>query len=217
MPSRQEIDTWIPFLSLLFAPALLIDRKRGSSEKAIRLLKQSIELDRNLGEAYSLLASMHADAGREKEAETLHVKALQVSPWNADFINNYAVFLHSKGICRLSSSYLLSLSLPTLWFQPFPPTLCLSLCTCHFPVIFFFLVSISDFLPFSKTRERERERTDIFPDYSHSLSLHKGRGEFISLLILRLPIWRREETQKKSSKSSLTIYLPHAITCLPYS
>lgn len=101
---------------------LLIDRKRGLSEEAISLLKRSIELDRNLGEAYSLLASMHADAGRVKEAEMLHVKALQVAPWNADFINNYAVFLQSKGICTLSSQ-------TPLWFQPFPPTL---LSVCHY-------------------------------------------------------------------------------------
>ena len=86
-----------------FICSVLIDRKRSLSEKAISLLKRSIELDRNLGEAYSLLASLHADAGRVEEAEILHVKALQVSPRNADFINNYAVFLHSRGTLRVFS------------------------------------------------------------------------------------------------------------------
>ena len=78
---------------------VLIDSKRGSGEKAISLLERSIELDPNLGEAYSLLASVYDGFARTREAQELHVKALQVSPWNADFVNNYAVFLQSNGTC----------------------------------------------------------------------------------------------------------------------
>jgi tetratricopeptide (TPR) repeat protein len=188
----------------------LIDRKRGLSEKAISLLKRSIELDPNLGEAYSLLASLHADADRVQEAAMLHLKALQVSPRNADFINNYAVFLQSRGMCVPSISHFLSsffLSPSSLNDDP-PPILLLLVVIMHLSCVislpaYLVISSRSLFLFFER-------RTDIL--FLQCLCSQKRK--FIPSLIPAHPFEADERhTNEKSRKSSLTIYLPHAITC----
>lgn len=74
-----------------------IYNKRGLTDKAVTLLKRSIELDNNFAEPYSVLASIYAQKGMDQRARILHLKAIDLIPNNADLINNYGAFLQSTG------------------------------------------------------------------------------------------------------------------------
>ena len=74
-----------------------VNSKKGMTDLAISLLKQSIELDALFPEPYSALASLYAENHRIEEAELLHRKALELDPENADFLNNYGAFLQKIG------------------------------------------------------------------------------------------------------------------------
>ena len=61
------------------------------------MLKRSIELDCEFAEPHSFLASLYEDKGYYKDANELHLRALQIQPMNADLRNNYGAFLHKIG------------------------------------------------------------------------------------------------------------------------
>lgn len=99
-------------LSLFF---LACDSKRGLTDKAVRLLKRSIELDNNFAEPYSVLASIYGEKGMAQSARILHLKALDLIPNNPDLINNYGAYLQSSGSLKLFQS--LKQIVNNLYFQ----------------------------------------------------------------------------------------------------
>ena len=54
-------------------------------------------MDCDFAEPHSFLASLYADEGYYNHANKLHLRALEIEPKNADFLNNYGAFLHNIG------------------------------------------------------------------------------------------------------------------------
>lgn len=74
-------------------------------EVALDEIKQALQADPGLADAYSVRGLIYMDMGENKLAEQDFLEALKLSPTNPDFSNNYGWFLCQTGRERQSISY----------------------------------------------------------------------------------------------------------------
>lgn len=72
---------------------------------ALDELKQALQADPNLADAYSVRALIYMDMGETRLADDNFLRALKLSPGNPDFANNYGWFLCQNGRVADSIAY----------------------------------------------------------------------------------------------------------------
>ncbi|XP_071548678.1 protein O-mannosyl-transferase TMTC1-like [Panulirus ornatus] len=72
-------------------------RQQGRVAEAMALLEKSLRYDATNRDAVSALAGLYGDAGRQTDAENLHLALLAARPSDPAVHNNYAAFLHRNG------------------------------------------------------------------------------------------------------------------------
>jgi type IV pilus assembly protein PilF len=72
---------------------------------ALDELKQALQADPNLADAYSVRALIYMDMGETKLADDNFLSAIRLAPNNADFTSNYGWFLCQNGRVQESITY----------------------------------------------------------------------------------------------------------------
>jgi len=79
--------------------------QQGQMSVALDEIKQALQADPNLAEAYSMRALIYMNMGENRLAEDNFLQAIRLSPSTPDFSNNYGWFLCQTGRERQSITY----------------------------------------------------------------------------------------------------------------
>lgn len=71
--------------------------EQGQMPTALEEVKQALQIDPNMADAYSVRALIYMETGENKLAEQNFLRALKMQPDNPDFSNNYGWFLCRTG------------------------------------------------------------------------------------------------------------------------
>jgi type IV pilus assembly protein PilF len=94
--------------------------QQGQLSTALDELKQALQIDPNLADAYNVRASIYMEMGETKLAEDNFLHALKLAPQNPDLANNYGWFLCQNGRERQAIGYF-ETALKSRFYQS-PPT-----------------------------------------------------------------------------------------------
>lgn len=79
--------------------------EQGQMSTALEEVKQALQIDPNMADAYSVRALVYMETGDNRLAEENFVRALKMQPDNPDFSNNYGWFLCRTGHEKESIRY----------------------------------------------------------------------------------------------------------------